>query len=129
LLLEFLAETRDRAAELRKQPGLARDPAYLELLENYWDARDQYLVGLAREGEGELAGAIELYLASSRHSLYFTPAYARMVTIIEVLVEADRPRALELWRRLEEAQPRQPLGRQMLPRLFESGNPGGPAEP
>jgi len=58
-------------------------------------------------------------LESARRSLYFTAAYARCVTIIQVMAQADRAAARRLFQRLEEAQPAQPLGRQMLGRLFE----------
>jgi spermidine synthase len=82
-------------------------------------ARDLYLKGLVAEGNGDLAAATEAYLEGARTSLYFTPAYARLIGVIQVLVKEDRERARQLFQRLEEAQPAQPLGRKLLGPLFE----------
>ena len=87
-------------------------------LADYVAARDRYLRGLATEADGNLPEAIEAYLESTRRSLYFTPAYARLVNIIQVLAGADRVAAKHLFKRLQEAQPDQPLGQQLLGPLF-----------
>ncbi|MFM1768348.1 MAG: hypothetical protein RJA22_877 [Verrucomicrobiota bacterium] len=94
----------------------ARAPAGLA---DFVAARDQYLHALHREAAGQVPEAIEGYLESTRRSLYFTPAYARLVTIIQVLAATDRPAARRLWERLETAQPAQPLGRRLLTPLLE----------
>jgi hypothetical protein len=88
-------------------------------LADYIAARDLYLGGLATEADGKLSEAIEAYLESTRRSLYFTPAYARLVNIIQVMAAADRDAARRLFDRLESAQPEQPLGRQLLAPLFK----------
>jgi spermidine synthase len=92
-------------------------------LQAFMEARDLYLAGLVKEGGGELSAAIELYLASAQRSLYFTPAYARCVTIIQLMARADRQRARELYRRLEAAQPEQPLAKKLLGPLLDEGPP------
>ena len=81
-------------------------------------ARDLYLRGLQREAEGDLGVAIDHYLASARTSLYFTPAYARCVSIISVMAGTSPVEARRLWLRLEDAQPAQLLGRQVLEPLL-----------
>lgn len=96
-------------------------PEFAEKLKAYLRARDLYLRGLAVETGGDLRGAIDLYLDSSRQSLYFTPAYARIVSVIQVMAQADRAQARILWQRLETARPDQPLGRQLLGPLFSTG--------
>ncbi len=101
-------------------PGGPVAPEFAEKLKAYVQARDLYLKGLAVESGGELKGAIDLYLDSSRQSLYFTPAYARIVSVIQVMAQADRAQARILWQRLETARPDQPLGRQLLGPLFSS---------
>jgi spermidine synthase len=83
-------------------------------------ARNLYLRGLSREAAGELQPAIDLYLESARRSLHFTPAYARCVTIIQAIANADRAGARRLFDRLQEAQPDQPLGNRLLGPLFEA---------
>ena len=87
-------------------------------LREFIAARDLYLRGLAVETDSELSKAIDLYLESSRRSLYFTASYARLVNIIQVMAAADRESARRLFGRLQEAQPGQPLGQQLLGPLF-----------
>jgi spermidine synthase len=82
-------------------------------------ARDIYLRGLAEEASGDLGAAIERYLESAQRSLFFTPAYARMVTIVQLLASSDRARARALFERLEAARPDQPLGRRLLGPMLE----------
>lgn len=83
-------------------------------LSDFIAARDLYLRGLAIEADGKLPEAIDRYFESTRRSLYFTPAYARLVNIIQVMAAADRDSAHKLFERLKEAQPGQPLGQQLL---------------
>jgi hypothetical protein len=93
-------------------------------LADYFAARDLYLRGLIEEGQGRLQPAIDLYLEGARRSLFFTPAYARCVGIVQMLAETDRAAAKQLFERLEQAQPAQPLGRMRLGPLFEkAGEP------
>jgi spermidine synthase len=108
----------------RLRPPAGAVPGVSPLVASFMSARDQYLHGLAREAAGDLPGAMELYLGSAAGSLHFTSGYARMVGIIQVMAEGDRSRARQLYDRLLAAQPDQPLGRQLLQRLFES--PPGP---
>jgi hypothetical protein len=100
-------------------------------LTSFIAARDLYLKGLVEEAAGRLPVAIDAYLESARRSLHFTPGYARCVSIIQVMAGADREQARKLFQRLEEAQPAQPLARQMFGPLFGPNNGEGeaPAEP
>jgi spermidine synthase len=119
LLLKLIAQSRvDTGSVVLAAPG-ANDNAFVANLNDFIAARDLYLQGLVEEGGGRISGAIDLYLAAARRSLYFTPAYARCVTIIQVLANPDRAAARRLFERLETAQPAQPLGRQLLGPLFE----------
>ena len=113
LLLSFLAKCR--AEPQRFVDGvLGGDDKLSANLAAFVTARDAYLKGLVAEGNGDLPAAIEAYLEGARTSLFFTPAYARLVGIIQVLAGTDRERAQQLFQRLEEAQPAQPLGRKLL---------------
>ena len=118
-------EARADALLLGLLPRFAGDPrtflrdgpeaaAFGARLADYVAARDLYLRGLSAETDGKLADAMELFLDSTRRSLYFTPAYARLVNIIQVLAKADRSAAKNLFDRLQRAQPDQPLGQQLL---------------
>jgi len=116
LLLDLLGRLRaDPSTWLGPDGERLRDT-----LTGFVAARDGYLRSLAVEAEGRLPEAIEGYLDATRRSLQFTPAYARLVTIIQVLHATDRPAARRLFQRLEEAQPAQPLGRRLLGPLFET---------
>jgi hypothetical protein len=120
VLMGFL-ETTSTDAEIRRQVVATVAPtpeAFPGHLEEFIRARNLYLRGLVEEGEGRLAAAIDLYLESARRSLYFTPAYARCVTIIKLMADADREQARALFDRLEAAQPLQPLGKKVLGPLF-----------
>lgn len=97
----------------------ADSKSFAPRLADYMAARDGYLRGLAAEADGKLAEAIEAYFESTRRSLYFTPAYARLVNIIQVMAAADRVAAKGLFERLRQAQPGQPLGEQLLGPLFK----------
>jgi hypothetical protein len=119
LLFTFLERSRAEPSTLLSGVLANRDEAFGNHLAAFIAARDLYLRGLVEEGAGRLPSAIEAYLESARRSLYFTPAYARCVTIIQVMAQADRAEAFRLFQRLEQAQPAQPLGRQMLGGLFE----------
>lgn len=121
-LLDWLGAATSVSAELLEAPAVRSQPEFARTAARYIEARNIYLRGLVREAAGDLAGAIDLYLESSGRSLYFTPAYARMVTIIQVMAQADRRRAESLWDRLEQARPDQPLGRRLLAPLFEPGH-------
>jgi spermidine synthase len=119
LLLTFLERCRaDPEKFVNGVPG-GGDEGVANNLRAFIAARDTYLRGLVEEGAGRLPAAIDAYLQSARESLYFTPAYARCVTIIQVMAQADREGARRLFQRLEEAQPGQPLGRKILGPLFE----------
>lgn len=115
VLLDLLARWRADPAAWLQQP----DAALAGQVSDFRMARDGYLRGLAAEAEGRLPEAIEAYLEATRRSLYFTPAYARLVNIIQVLAATDRPAARRLFERLEAAQPAQPLGRQLLGPLLD----------
>jgi len=119
LLLTFLQHFRAESKEAGSLlPGGSGDPLAANLAD-FIAARDRYLQGLVAESAGRLSEAMDAYLESARRSLHFTPGYARMVTIIQVMARTDSGQARKLFQRLEEAQPAQPLGRQMLNSLFE----------
>ena len=119
LLLTFLGRSRTDVAEfIRGVLGL-HDDAFAASLSDFIAARDIYLKGLVAEGAGSLESAIEAYLESAARSLYFTPAYARCVTIIQVMANSDREQARKLFQRLEKAQPAQPIGRRLLGPLLD----------
>lgn len=110
----------------RTWPTVARDArpddrAFHEdgLIGDFARARDEYLRGLTEEVGGGFKPAVEHYFASAAASLYFTPSYARLVSIIQVMAQADPPRARELYERLLRTRPDQPLGRRMLEGLFQ----------
>lgn len=121
LLLRFLAESRPDAEEV-VFPGPEGARAFLANLNDFFAARDLYLSGLMEESAGHLSAAIDLYLESARRSVYFTPAYARCLTIVQVMAATDPAAARALFDRLERAQPAQPLGRRLRERLLE-GSP------
>jgi spermidine synthase len=127
LLFDWLTNNTSIRDELLQASALPQDSDYARRLTEFLAARDNYLRGLAQEGTGDLQGAIDVYLESSRQSLYFIPAYARMVTIIQAMAQADPERARQLWRRLETVRPDQPLGRQLLAPLFDGSSPRTPA--
>lgn len=129
LLLTALERCRAEPAQFLKETmGNAEDTLATQLPE-YIEARDIYLRGLVEESAGRLSEAINAYLESSKRSLFFTPAYARCVTIIQVMARADLEQARQIFQRLEAAQPAQPLGRQLLGRLFESEATNPPTPP
>jgi len=119
LLLRFLERCRAAPKDILEQSSSEALRSFEAHLGDYFAARDVYLRGLMEEGEGRLQPAIELYLESARRSLFFTPAYARCVGIVQMLSATDRAAAKKLFDRLEQAQPEQPLGRKMLGPLFE----------
>jgi spermidine synthase len=132
LLLSFLEHCLVDPKELPALTPGSPDGALAASLEDFIAARDLYLRGLFEEAVGRLPAAIEAYLESARRSLHFTPGYARCVTIIQVLAGTDQEQARKLFQRLEEAQPAQPLARQMFGPLFRQQLiPEGeaPAEP
>jgi spermidine synthase len=119
LLLTFLERCRVEPKEMAALlPGGSEDPLSGNLAD-FITARDLYLKGLVEEAAGRLPAAMDAYLESARRSLHFTPGYARMVTIIQIMAKTDAEQARKLFQRLEEAQPAQPLGRRMLGPLFD----------
>ena len=119
LLMNVLEQCPVRAKQIAAA-GFARGDANLaESMVSFIAARDVYLKGLVDEGAGRLSAAIDAYLESARLSLQFTSGYARCVTIIQVMARTDREQARKLFRRLEEAQPAQPLGKKLLSPLFQ----------
>jgi spermidine synthase len=131
LLLAFLERCRVGQKELPALLPSGSSEALAASLRDFIAARDLYLKGLVDEAGGRLPAAIEAYLEGARRSLYFTAGYARCVTIIQVMAGTDREQARKLFQRLEQAQPAQPLARQMFGPLFEEQNREGeaPAEP
>lgn len=119
LLLNFLARCRASPADLLADSTSASAVQFASNLTEFIAARDIYLKGLVDESAGNLSAAIEAYLESARRSLYFTPAYARCVGIIQMLAATDKAAARRLFDKLEQAQPAQPLGRKMLGPLFD----------
>jgi spermidine synthase len=118
LLLSCLARCRVAPAEiLTSSPESA---AFESRLSDFIAARDLYLHGLAIESEGRLPEAMDRYLESTGRSLYFIPAYARLVSVIQVMAGADRESARRLFERLQKARPDQPLGQQILGPLFKA---------
>ncbi len=101
-------------------PGARGGADASPLVREYVAARDHYLHGLARESAGKLPEAIDLYFQSVGESLYFTPSYARLVGVIQVMAQADRPRARQLYDQLLRSRPDQPLGQRLLGELFDS---------
>ncbi|HVY69075.1 MAG TPA: fused MFS/spermidine synthase [Verrucomicrobiae bacterium] len=114
LFLNFLASAGSSPRFLVAGPKEGEDGHLAENLAGYIGARDLYLRGLAKEVEGQLQPAIDFYLQSSAASVFFTPAYARCVSIIQAMSRADIEGARKLFRALEAAQPAQPLGRKLL---------------
>lgn len=82
-------------------------------------ARDSYLKGLALETESDVAGAIETYFQAVSASVHFTPAYARLVGVIQAMASADSAQARTLYERLLKARPDQPLAERLLGPLFD----------
>lgn len=119
LLLTFLERCRAETKELSSVLPGGSDKSLVANLEDFIAARDLYLKGLVEEAAGRLPVAIDAYLESARRSLHFTAGYARCVTIIQVMAGTDREQARKLFQRLEQAQPAQPLARQMFGPLFE----------
>ncbi len=119
LLLTFLKRCRVEPKELSEVLPGGSGEALAASLANFIAARDLYLKGLVEEATGNLPAAIESFLESARRSLHFTAGYARCVTIIQVMVGTDREQARKLFQRLEQAQPAQPLARQMFGPLFD----------
>jgi spermidine synthase len=122
VLFEWLSNNKSLRDELLQASALPQDSEFARRLTDFLAARDDYLRGLVMEGTGDLQGAIDVFLESTRQSLYFIPAYARMVTIIQAMAKADPERARDLWRRLETVRPDQPLGRQLLAPLFDGSS-------
>jgi spermidine synthase len=118
LLLTFLERCRAERKELSAVlPG--SDQFLGANLGDFIAARDLYLKGLVEEAAGRLPVAIDAYLESARCSLHFTASYARVTMIIQFMAKTDQDQARKLFQRLEQAQPAQPLGRQMFGPLFE----------
>ncbi|MBL9166851.1 MAG: hypothetical protein JNN07_03855 [Verrucomicrobiales bacterium] len=110
-----LATSRDAASEQPfQQEGLVR---------SFVLARDHYLRGLSQEASGDFKQAVELYFKSAEASLYFTASYARLISVIQVMAQADPQRARLLYDRLLSVRPDQPLGKKMLGPLFEVKSP------
>jgi spermidine synthase len=124
LLVRFLERCHAKPEEILEPSTTEVSRVFAANLADYFAARDLYLRGLIEEGQGRLQPAIDLYLEGARRSLFFTPAYARCVGIVQMLAETDRAAAKQLFERLEQAQPAQPLGRMRLGPLFEkAGEP------
>lgn len=94
------------------------------VLTEFRAARDAYLTGLIEESGQDLKQAIERYYQSVQTSLYFTPAYARLINIIQVMAQADPSKAKAMYQRLQEVRPDQPLGKRILGSLFDDPAPG-----
>ena len=120
LLMRFLDQCRVKPEEILESSRTETSRAFAANLADYFAARDLYLRGLIEEGQGHLQPAIDLYLEGARRSLFFTPAYSRCVRIVQMLAATDRAAAKQLFDRLEQVQPAQPLGRTMLGPLFEN---------
>jgi spermidine synthase len=125
LLQTFLDRCRVQRTELPSVLPAGAEEALATNLADFITARDLYLKGLVEEGAGRLPIAIDAFLESARRSLHFTAGYARCVTIIQMLSGTDREQARQLARRLDEAQPSQPLTRQMFGPLLDEA----PARP
>ena len=119
LLMRFLERSRAVPGDILEPSSSDATRVFASNLADYFAARDLYLRGLIEEGQGRLQPAIDLYLEGARRSLFFTPAYARCVGIVQMVAVTDRVAAKQLFDRLEQAQPAQPLGRKMLGPLFE----------
>ncbi len=122
-LKTFLEATRGKGAATSasgETNGFARQ------VEEFAAARDLYLEGLIREGQGDLSGALDLYLKSAGRSVFFTASYARCVSVIQVYLQSDPRAARELYERLNQAQPAQPLARKLFEKVFENPEPAGP---
>ena len=119
LLLRFLERCHVKPEDVLESSSTEAGRAFASNLADYFSARDLYLRGLIEEAQGRLQPALDLYLEGARRSLFFTPAYARCVGIVQMLAATDRASAKQLFDRLEQAQPAQPLGRRMLGPLFE----------
>jgi spermidine synthase len=125
LFLDLVERFRDDPEELLDGPPSEARETLARDLRAFRAARDTYLEGLVMEARDDLPRAVDLYIEAARKSVHFMPAYARSVTIIQVLAEVNRESARALFRRLEEAQPAQPLGRRVLGAILEVGDQGG----
>jgi spermidine synthase len=86
-------------------------------LASYIQARNIFLLGLIQEKKGDLSGAVERYIESSRASPDFTSAYAQSLGIASSVASRDPEAARKILLRLIDAQPERPVARQLLEKL------------
>ncbi|MDB6041094.1 MAG: Spermine synthase, partial [Verrucomicrobiales bacterium] len=100
-------------------PILLHEPGagFTESLKRFMMARNRYLEGLVRESEGRGSEAIDLYIEASKVSADFTQGYARCISIVSGLAPTEHQSAVDLLKRLIQAQPDRILGKELLDRL------------
>ncbi|HMJ90137.1 MAG TPA: hypothetical protein VK530_09990, partial [Candidatus Acidoferrum sp.] len=105
------------AEQVSMWTGITNDGDFRMRLIRFTRARDEYLRGLLSDLEGQPDVAINAYLESARISDEFTSGYAQCISIAAVLARTEPAKARAVLEKLIEAQPAQPLAREMLRRL------------
>jgi spermidine synthase len=95
-----------------------RDAEFAHRLSTYIAARDIYLRGLILDVEGQRDEAFDAYIESARRSADFTSGYAQCLSAVSVIANSDPVRAKKILGRLVEAQPKRPVAKELLERLF-----------
>jgi spermidine synthase len=112
-LLTLLASAKSDASALADDASLARRVSL------YVGARNVYLRGLIHDVENRRAEAVDAYIESARLSSDFTSGYAQCLRLAAVISESEPARAKKILERLAEAQPDNPVAKDLLQRLFQ----------
>jgi spermidine synthase len=89
----------------------------LQKFNDYIQARDVYLRGLAADYEGHRDQAIAAYIESARTSEDFTSGYAQCLSIASLLARSNPAESRRILKELIAAQPNRPVARQLLEKL------------
>ncbi len=103
-----------------RELDLAREfvsPENAGRLANFMGARNFYLSGLIEEAEGREEQAVASYIESARASNDFTLGYSQCILLATSWAKTKPAVARALLERLIQAQPNQPLARDLLKRL------------
>jgi hypothetical protein len=87
-------------------------------LDRFILARNVFLRGLIAEADGDIEAACARYVDSARVTDDFTAGYARAITIATAEARSHPEKSRRLLEQLIEAQPRRPVARQLLEKLF-----------
>lgn len=120
LTLQALAEVRARwsACDVRAATGLAPVAGgWVERVERFRRAGDEFVLGLIADAQGDRAGAVERYVRSAELSEDFTAGYAQCLTWAAMQAGTRPEAARALLERLVAAQPRRAAARELLERL------------